>query len=212
MASSVASWSHLIESDLLDPTNFLRGGVGASWGVFGASWDRLGASWEGLGAVLRRSWAGFERSWAVLEWSWAVLERSWAILGRSKVVLRRSWGRLGVVLVGLGAILSHLGWAWGDFEPAGGAKNVDFPLVFSMIFGKYIFRSKIVILARLEAILGPLGTRLGLPGGRQGWRTSSARVQQGFGERASRALRDPPPSPKLLAKAKSDMNIVHGAN
>ena len=64
-----------------------------------------------------------------------------------------------------------------------------------------------VILAGLEAILGPLGTILGplgavlgLPGGRQEGRTGSRRAQ---GEREP-TVRGPPPSPKLLAKANSD--------
>ena len=80
-----------------------------------------------------------------------------------------------------------------------------------MLFAKSMFGTKMVILAGLEAILEPLGTILeplgavlGLPGGRQGGRTSSTNVRQTFRERASRAFRDPPPLPKLLAKANSD--------
>ena len=76
-----------------------------------------------------------------------------------------------------------------------------------MLFAESMFRTKMVILAGLEAILGhlgmilePLGAVLGLPGGRQGGRTGSARVQ---GARKP-SLWGPPPLPKLLAKANSD--------
>ena len=73
-----------------------------------------------------------------------------------------------------------------------------------MFFAKSKFRSKIVILAGLEAILGhleailePLCAVLGLPGGRQATRTGSGRAQaERFGT--------PPIPPKLLAKANSD--------
>ena len=75
-----------------------------------------------------------------------------------------------------------------------------------MFFAKSKFPTKMVILARLEAILEPLGTILvplgavlGLPGGRQGGRTGSRRPQ------GSRSPAVPGPSPpKLLAKANSD--------
>ena len=70
-----------------------------------------------------------------------------------------------------------------------------------------MFGTKMVILAGLEAILEPLGTILeplgavlGLPGGRQGGRTSSTNVQ---GARKP-SVSGPPPLPKLLAKANSD--------
>ena len=79
-----------------------------------------------------------------------------------------------------------------------------------MFFAKSKFPTKMVILARLEAILEPLGTILvplgavlGLPGGRQGGRTGSGRAQGERKESASRPFGDPPP-PKLLAKANSD--------
>ena len=66
-----------------------------------------------------------------------------------------------------------------------------------MICVKSKFRTQMLILDGLEAILGhlgtllgPLGAVLGLPGGRQGGRTGSGRVQ---GER-SPAVPGPPPS------------------
>ena len=76
-----------------------------------------------------------------------------------------------------------------------------------MFFAKSKFPTKMVILARLEAILEPLGTILvplgavlGLPGGRHGGRTSSTNVQ---GAREP-SVSGPLPPPKLLAKANSD--------
>ena len=76
-----------------------------------------------------------------------------------------------------------------------------------MFFAKSKFRTKMVILAGLEAILGHLGTILGplravlgLPGGRQGGRTGSARVQGG----REPGVSGPIPLPKLSAKANSD--------
>ena len=78
-----------------------------------------------------------------------------------------------------------------------------------MLFAKSKFRTKMVILAGLEAILeplgtilGPLGAVLGLPGGRQGGRTGSRRGQGEVKERAAPPAGDPP-LPKLLAKANS---------
>ena len=73
-----------------------------------------------------------------------------------------------------------------------------------MFFAKSKFPTKMVILARLEAILEPLGTILvplgavlGLPGGRQGGRTGSRRAQGERRESAGRAQADrsgtPPP-------------------
>ena len=80
-----------------------------------------------------------------------------------------------------------------------------------MFFAKSKFRTKMVILAGLEAILGPLGTILGplgsvlgLPGGRQGGRTSSRSIR---GEREP-SVSGPPPLPKLLAKANSDYKLI----
>ena len=71
-----------------------------------------------------------------------------------------------------------------------------------------MFGTKMVILAGLEAILEPLGTILeplgavlGLPGGRQGGRTSSTNV---LGAREPSVSGPPHPLPKLLAKANSD--------
>ena len=48
----------------------------------------------------------------------------------------RSWSGLGSSGGHLGRILRHLGQAWGDLEPAGGAKNVDFPVVVFNTFCK----------------------------------------------------------------------------
>ena len=69
-----------------------------------------------------------------------------------------------------------------------------------MFFAKSKFPTKMVILARLEAILEPLGTILvplgavlGLPGGRQGGRTGSRRARGEREESASRPFGDPPP-------------------
>ena len=73
----------------------------------------------------------------------------------------RSWSGLGWSWGHLGPILGHLGQAWGDLEPAGGTKNVDFPNVFQYFFAISHFRIRMVILAGLEAFLGPLGTSLG---------------------------------------------------
>ena len=77
-----------------------------------------------------------------------------------------------------------------------------------MFFAKSKFPTKMVILARLEAILEPLGTILvplgavlGLPGGRQGGRTGSGRPR---GSRKPAVPGPPHPPPKLLSKANSD--------
>ena len=87
-----------------------------------------------------------------------------------------------------------------------------------MIFANCMFRTKIVILASLEAflgclgaisgplgtILGPLGTLLGLSWGSQeaamARRTGSAKIQGAH----KPSVGGPPPLPKLLAKANSD--------
>ena len=98
-----------------------------------------------------------------------------------------------------------------------------------MLFAKSKFRTKMVILAGLEAILGPLGTILGPLGsilgplgtllGRSwsfqgatghigpsasrpfGGTLGGAQVPGGRREVASLPCRDPPPPPKLIAKA-----------
>ena len=74
-----------------------------------------------------------------------------------------------------------------------------------MLFAKSKFRTKMVILAGLEAILGPLGTILGPLGAVLGvlvdFRRPPGRVFN-FYVGAAEALQDPPP--KLLAKANSD--------
>ena len=81
-----------------------------------------------------------------------------------------------------------------------------------------MFRTKIVILASLEAFLEPLASILeplgailgrtwGLWGrtwGSQGGTRGGAEVRGEVEERAAGATRDPPPLPKLLAKANSD--------
>ena len=132
------------------------------------------------------------------------------VLGRSCGDLGRSWGGLGWSWSHLGSILSHLGRAWGHLEAVssrlGEPKTLIFLRFFNVFFAKSKFPTKIVILARLEAILEPLGTILvplgavlGLPGGRQGGRRSSTNVR---GARKP-TVRGPPP-PKLLAKANSD--------
>ena len=48
--------------------------------------------------------------------------------------------------------------------------------------------------------------------GHQGLRQGRLNVQDARGEVAAQEFPDHPPSPKLLAKANSDMNKVHGAN
>ena len=77
-------------------------------------------------------------------------------------------GGLGVVLAGLGAILDRswailagLGAILRLFRAGWGSQKRRFSKGFSMIFAKLKFRTKMVILAGLEAILGPLGTILG---------------------------------------------------
>ena len=81
-----------------------------------------------LGSLLGRLEAVLGRSWAVLSRSWAVLGRSWAVLGRS-------WS-------GLGAIL-------GRSRSPLGLKNIDFPIVFSMLSQQ----SRFLINKRLKAVL-----------------------------------------------------------
>ena len=69
-----------------------------------------------------------------------VLEPSWNDLGPSWPNLRPSWD---------------------DLEAARGRQNHCFSLGFSILFETYTFRTKMVILAGLGAILGPLGPNLG---------------------------------------------------
>ena len=98
---------------------------------------------------------------------------------------------LGAVWGHLGLILGHLGRAWGHLEAILGRLGEPKTLIFlcfcSMIFANCMFRTKIVILASLEAflgclgaILGPLGTLLGLS-----WSSQEAMVTIG---RAARHL------------------------
>ena len=104
----------------------------------------------------------------------------------------RSWSGLGWSWGNLGPILRHLGQAWGDLEPAGGAKNVDCPCVFSTLFAISHVLIRMVILAGLEAFLGAswdlLGTVLGFLV--DFW--SSQEATRDIGRSASRAFRDPP--------------------
>ena len=75
-----------------------------------------------------------------------------------------------------------------------------------MFFAKSMFRTKMVILAGLEAILEPLGTILEPLGAVLGFLGDFWRPPGGvfnFYVGASRAFQDPP-LPKLLAKANSD--------
>ena len=69
-------------------------------------------SWRGPGAVLGRSWGGLG----------AVLGRSWGVLGG----LVASWRGLAAILERLGAVLVAIGRT---------TKNIEKPLVFSMLFG-----------------------------------------------------------------------------
>ena len=79
-----------------------------------------------------------------------------------------------------------------------------------MFFAKSKFRTKMVILAGLEAILGPLGTILEPPGAVLGRSWDFRAISGGpwGGRTGSRSARlecfGPPPLPKLLAKANSD--------
>ena len=164
-----------------------------------------------------RSWCGLGRSWGSLAWSWgdlgAVLGGLGVVLAGLGAILDRSW----VILAGLGVILRLFWVGWGS-------QTRRFSSGFSMFLAKSKFRTKMVILAGLEAflgplgailvplgaILGPLGTLLGRPygvrgalGGTLGGTLGGAQVRGGSKERASRPFGDPP-LPKLLAKANSD--------
>ena len=85
----------------------------------------------------------------------------------------------------LGAILEPLGGSWGDLGASWGVLEAPRRPPWREngpgSSGSKIFR-------------GPLGTHLGLPGGRQGGRTGSRSARGARGERAAGAFRDPPPS------------------
>ena len=74
---------------------------------------------------------------------------------------KSSWGGLGAVLERFRAILAELGAILGRFGGSWGGQNHCFSTGFSILFETCTFRTKIVILAGLGAILGPLGANLG---------------------------------------------------
>ena len=80
--------------------------------------------------------------------------RKEALQNRLGEVLGRSWSRLGTIWAELEAILGRFGGVLGG-------QNRCFSLGFSILFETCTFRTKIVILAGLGAILGPLGANLG---------------------------------------------------
>ena len=129
----------------------IRGGsrrpLGASWGcpggVRGASWERLGRSWGDLGATFKavrfrivflidfeRQKGAQREAFGEPKWSQNRSQnnsKSKSIFKSEKNTLQ---DRLGAVLGRSWAILTGLGPSWGDLEPAGEAKFVDFPQVF----------------------------------------------------------------------------------
>ena len=74
---------------------------------------------------------------------------------------KSSWGGLGAVLERSWAILAELEAILGQSGGGGEGQNHCFSLGFSILFEASTFRTKMVILAGLGAILGPLGANLG---------------------------------------------------
>ena len=144
-----------------------------------ASWGHHKASWQPLGALgeLLGSLGGLLGSfWRPLGVSWRPLGALGELLGSLGSLLAASWGSLGT---------SWLPWKRKSSPGSSGSMIFEAPR-------RPPWR---------ENGPGSSGSRIfrGPPGGR----TSSTNVQGERRERAAGAFRDPPPSPKALAKAKA---------